>query len=93
VDVAPPTVVIFVNSPSLFDATYQRYLLKVFREKLPFHDIPLKLYLRARTQTDPAQRVGRRAIGDDLEGDDDDFVDGEDGMDAEVNDLLSELED
>ena len=38
---------------SLFDATYQRYLLNVFREKLPFHDIPIKLYLRARTQTDP----------------------------------------
>jgi GTP-binding protein len=49
VGTAPPTVVLFVNSPSLFDATYQRYLLNVFREKLPFHDVPIKLYLRARS--------------------------------------------
>lgn len=52
----PPTVVLFVNSPSLFDATYQRYLLNVFREKLPFKDIPIKLYLRARSQADPDVR-------------------------------------
>jgi GTP-binding protein len=53
VGVAPPTVVLFVNSTRLFDATYQRYLLNVFREKLPFHDIPIKLYLRSRKQSDP----------------------------------------
>ena len=53
VGTAPPTIVLFVNTPSLFDATYQRYLLNVFREKLPFRDIPIKLYLRARTQSDP----------------------------------------
>jgi len=53
VGTAPPTVVLFVNSTSLFDATYQRYLLNVFRQKLPFHDVPIKLYLRARSQTDP----------------------------------------
>jgi GTP-binding protein len=53
VGTAPPTVVLFVNHTALFDATYQRYLLNVFREKLPFHDIPIKLYLRARTQADP----------------------------------------
>jgi GTP-binding protein len=53
VGTAPPTIVLFVNHTSLFDATYQRYLLNVFREKLPFHDIPIKLYLRARTQSDP----------------------------------------
>ncbi len=53
VGTGPPTVVLFVNHTSLFDATYQRYLLNVFREKLPFHDVPIKLYLRARTQSDP----------------------------------------
>jgi len=56
VGVAPPTVVLFVNSTQLFDPTYQRYLLNVFREKLPFHDIPLKLYLRARKQSDQNTR-------------------------------------
>ena len=58
VGTAPPTVVLFVNSPRLFDATYQRYLLNVFREKLPFHDIPIKLYLRAHKQTEPGDRRG-----------------------------------
>ena len=53
VGTAPPTVVLFVNHPTAFDATYQRYLLNVFREKLPFHDVPIKLYLRARSQSDP----------------------------------------
>jgi GTP-binding protein len=62
VGVAPPTIVLFVNSPALFEATYQRYLLNVFREKLPFHDIPIKLYLRARRQSD--QNAPRPAIGD-----------------------------
>ena len=42
--------------PSLFDATYQRYLLNVFREKLPFHDVPIKLYLRARDPDRPERR-------------------------------------
>ncbi|MDX2038603.1 MAG: ribosome biogenesis GTPase Der [Isosphaeraceae bacterium] len=93
VGVAPPTIVLFVNSPSLFDATYQRFLLNVFREKLPYHDIPIKLYLRARTQTDPSEtkpedprvdrgsRMVRRRGIEALEVD----------IDDEVNELLSEL--
>jgi GTP-binding protein len=44
---------LFVNSTRLFDQTYQRYLLNVFREKLPFHDVPIKLYLRSRKQSEP----------------------------------------
>ncbi len=59
VDKAPPTLVLFVNKPSLFDPTYQRYLLNVLRQKLPFHDVPIKMYLRPRTQTDaPATTRG-----------------------------------
>lgn len=56
VGVAPPTLVLFVNSNPLFDPTYQRYLLNFFREKLPFHDIPIKLYLRSRKQLEPGAR-------------------------------------
>ncbi len=56
VGVAPPTIVLFVNSTKLFDPTYQRYLLNVFREKLPFRDIPIKLYMRSRKQTEPGER-------------------------------------
>ena len=56
VDVAPPTIVLFVNSTRLFDQTYQRYLLNIFRQKLPFRDIPIKLYMRARRQAEPGGR-------------------------------------
>src|SRR5438445_310804 len=46
VAVNPPTIVLFTNGPDLIDNTYQRYLLKVFRDHLPFRDVPIKLYLR-----------------------------------------------
>src|SRR5260370_38438971 len=53
VGVAPPTIVLFVNSTRLFDPTYQRYLLNTFREKLPFRDIPIKLYMRSKKPMEP----------------------------------------
>jgi GTP-binding protein len=74
VDVGPPTIVLFVNSAKLFDATYQRYLLNVFRQKLPFRDVPIKLYMRSRKQEEPGGRPrGRSEDGEDsadLEGGD-----------------------
>ncbi len=54
----PPTIVLFTNGPELFDNTYQRYLLKVFRDHLPFNDIPIKLYLRAKRREDVAAPTG-----------------------------------
>jgi hypothetical protein len=30
----------------LFDNTYQRYLIGVFRDRLPFQDVPINLQLR-----------------------------------------------
>jgi GTP-binding protein len=48
----PPTIVLFTNGPELFDNTYQRYLLKAFRDHLPFGDVPIKLYLRQRRRED-----------------------------------------
>jgi GTP-binding protein len=44
----PPTLVLFTNGPELIDNTYQRYLLKTFRNYLPFAEVPIKLYLRHR---------------------------------------------
>jgi GTP-binding protein len=106
VGTAPPTIVLFVNSTRLFDPTYQRYLLNVFREKLPFRDIPIKLYLRPRKQAEPGARP---ATDGDLEVTDASAViEGGSGRGAivasdpddeslrflnrEVNELLSELE-
>jgi GTP-binding protein len=86
VGVAPPTIVVFVNTPSIFDPTYQRYLLGAFRSKLPFKDIPIKLYLRARTQTDEATRAQARKHGQS-----DPIVVGD--LDREINDLLAQDDD
>ncbi|MGB0069386.1 MAG: ribosome biogenesis GTPase Der, partial [Isosphaeraceae bacterium] len=101
----PPTIVLFVNSTRLFDPTYQRYLLNVFREKLPFHDIPIKLYMRARKQTEPGARGA--ANGDHGEFDEQEFeshptahsgsssnpgLEGFRFLDREVNELLSDLD-
>jgi GTP-binding protein len=46
VGVYPPTLVLFTNGPELFDNTYRRYLETVFHDHLPFHDVPIKLYVR-----------------------------------------------
>ena len=96
---APPTIVLFVNSTRLFDATYQRYLLNVFREKLPFHDIPVKLYLRSRKQAEPGTRTRARshdASADDFDGTPSSAteagVEGVRFLDREVNELLSDLD-
>jgi GTP-binding protein len=48
----PPTIVLFTNGPELFDNTYRRYLVKTFRDQLPFHEVPIKLYLRDRNRED-----------------------------------------
>jgi GTP-binding protein len=72
VGVGPPTIVLFVNNTGLFDHTYQRYLLNVFREKLPFHDVPIKLYLRSRKQAEPGTRAvpGDWRQSDEIPGED-----------------------
>ncbi len=55
VGVQPPTIVLFCNYPDAFSQTYRRYLLRVFRDNLPFAEVPIKLYLRKRTSTAPAE--------------------------------------
>jgi len=42
----PPTIVLFTNGPELFDQPYIRFLLKWFRDHLPFAEVPIHLYLR-----------------------------------------------
>lgn len=44
----PPTIVLKCNDSTLFDESWKRYLLGVFREQLPFHEVPIKVYFRAR---------------------------------------------
>lgn len=53
VSVAPPTIILFTNGPELFDKTYQRYLVRVLRDHLPYADIPIRLHLRHRHKGEP----------------------------------------
>src|SRR5207302_1061158 len=48
----PPLLVLFTNGPELFDNTYQRYLLKNLRDHLPFRDVAIKMYLRAKPRAE-----------------------------------------
>jgi GTP-binding protein len=54
-DVAPPTIVLFVNNPAYINETYQRFMTNRFREMLPFAEVPIKLVVRQRERQGPAQ--------------------------------------
>ena len=44
----PPTVVVFVNTPELFEESWRRYLLHQLQDALPFGEIPLRLRFQGR---------------------------------------------
>jgi GTP-binding protein len=48
VETHPPTFVIFVNEPRLFDDGWRRFLVRRLQESLPFGEIPLRLRFLAR---------------------------------------------
>lgn len=45
-DVAPPTIVLFVNNEHYIDETYQRFMINRMRELLPYGEVPIKLVVR-----------------------------------------------
>jgi len=47
-DVAPPTIVLFVNNPKFLDENYQRFMINRFRELLPYPEVPMRLLIRGR---------------------------------------------
>jgi GTP-binding protein len=49
VEVAPPTIVIFVNNPDFIDVTYERFVVNRFRELLPYPEVPIRLHVRPRS--------------------------------------------
>lgn len=53
----PPTIVLVCSNPNAFSMSYRRYLLGVFRDQLPFSEIPIKLYLNKRSQNDSRDEV------------------------------------
>jgi GTP-binding protein len=61
VSIEPPTIVLFVNEPKLFEQSYQRFLLNRLRESLPYGEVPVRLYLRGKPDRE-AQEEGRRDV-------------------------------
>ena len=47
-DVAPPTIVLFVNKPIFITEMYQRYMINRLRELLPYAEVPIKLVIRGK---------------------------------------------
>lgn len=66
--IRPPTVVLFVNDPRLFDAGYRRYLANRLRGALPYAEVPIDLRWRARgrqteaTGSSPPTARKRRSV-------------------------------
>jgi GTP-binding protein len=63
----PPTIVIKCNDARLFADSWKRYLLGELRKRLPFAEVPIKLYFRSRPEEDaeearPEAAVRRRRV-------------------------------
>ena len=50
---SPPTIVLKCNDASLLDESWKRYLLGFLRETTPFQEVPIRLVLRGRNESDP----------------------------------------
>lgn len=92
VAVQPPTVVLFCNDPNAFSPTYRRYLLGVFRDQLPFGEVPIKLYLQRRAARDERDEIHHRDAAEVAEHEMQDYEDlGElphGGEDSHLDDVL-----
>ena len=53
VGINPPTIVLFTNGPELLDNTYLRYILRTFRDHLPFPEVTIRLELRKKVSGVP----------------------------------------
>lgn len=54
--ITPPTIILMCNIPLGFPPSYQRYLINVCRDNLPFGEVPIKLYLQKRESQDLSER-------------------------------------
>lgn len=54
-EVQPPTIGLFVNQPEAFEPSYERYLLNKLRDEVPYSEVPIKLVVRGKTQSEASQ--------------------------------------
>jgi len=76
VGVEPPTIVLKCNDAVLFDESWKRYMLGFLREKLPFKEVPLKVYYRSQGSEVQGKETKEEAsviaeMDDDLDFEDD----------------------
>ena len=57
---APPTIVLKCNEPALLDESWKRYLLGFLREVTPFQEVPIRLILRGRNESEEELGGGSR---------------------------------
>jgi len=60
VETNPPTIAMVVNKPSMFEGSYERFLLNRMRDEVPFSEVPIKLLFSARKR-DPAAAHPRKS--------------------------------
>lgn len=87
---SPPTIVLKCNDSTLLDEAWKRYLLGYLREATPFQEVPIRLVLRGRGETDPdllsgdddanepaelSELTDAQLVGDETESGDDDALD------------------
>ena len=70
VGVQPPTIVMIVNNPVAFSPSYRRYLLGVLRDQLSFGEVPIKLYLHKRRESDSREEIRHSHSRPEEEGND-----------------------
>lgn len=71
VGMEPPTIVLKCNDAVLFDESWKRYLLGYLREKLPFKEVPLKVYYRSKEDRTTTGEVKEEAqVAKELDEDD-----------------------
>ncbi|MDP7008233.1 MAG: ribosome biogenesis GTPase Der [Phycisphaerales bacterium] len=92
IGVAPPTIAIVVNEPSMFEGQYERYLMNRLREELPFSEVPIRLLFtkRQRKTLEELKREGRTATIESLTRSNPSVGQAIDGADTLPDDTLEE---
>jgi GTP-binding protein len=67
IDIAPPTIVLFVNNPAFLDDAYRRFMLNRMRELLPYAEVPIRLIVRGRQKPSLNNSQGDRSAAADVE--------------------------
>ena len=60
VDIKPPKFILFVNSKTLIDDTYKRYLTNQLRKTFEFHGVPFILTIKGRDETENKKAKQKR---------------------------------